>query len=251
MTKIIAVVGSKGGIGKTTTLKNIAALRASAGKSSIVVDVDDRQHSFDIWYKRREDFGMANYIDYNGNLTLISEDSSILNGVIDSCVKTGADTIFVDLPGRLDTPQAEMLLRADYVLCPLSGSPDDYDVLPQMTERMAKAAKYKPDLVLNVLYNKAHPNAKRRDSEYEDLNYQCSKMGRVCLLPIHIKDLVAVKDSAKYGLALFEYAQLPTTTISDADHNVKAYEELYEIIFDEKWKLSKEFANGKIIADTA
>ena len=66
MTKIIAVVGSKGGIGKTTTLKNIAALRASAGKSSIVVDVDDRQHSFDIWYKRREDFGMANYIDYNG-----------------------------------------------------------------------------------------------------------------------------------------------------------------------------------------
>lgn len=251
MTKIIAVVGSKGGIGKTTTLKNVALLRASAGKPIFVLDVDERQHSFGIWYKRREDFGMANNLDYNGNLTLICEDSSILNGVIDSCVKTGVDTIFVDLPGRLDTPQAEMLLRADYVLCPLSGSPDDYDVLPQMTEIIAKASRYKPDVMLNVLYNKAHSNAKRRDSEFEDLEYQCTKMSRVSLLPIHIKDLVAIKDSAKYGLALFEYAQLPTTTISDSDHNVKAYEELYEMIFDEKWTIGKEFANGKNVTKTA
>lgn len=251
MTKIIAVVGSKGGIGKTTTLKNIAVLRASAGKHSVVVDVDYRQHSFEVWYKRREDFGMAKYLDYNGNLDLICEDCSILNGVIDSCITSNIDTIFVDLPGRLDTPQAEMLLKADFVFCPLSGSPDDYDVLPQMTEVMKKAAKYKPNLVLNVLYNKAHPNAKRRDSELEDLEYQCSKMDRVKLLPIYIKDLVAIKDSAKYGLSLFEYAHLPSSNISATDHNIRAFEDLYEEIFGEKWVLSKEFADGKIITKAA
>lgn len=251
MTKIVAVVGSKGGIGKTTTLKNLAVLRASAGKSSIVLDVDEKQHSFDVWYRRREDFGMAKNIDYNGNLTLICEDSSILNGVVDSCEKSGADTLFVDLPGRLDTPQAEMLLKSDFALCPLSGSPDDYDVLPQMTEKLSKAAKYKPDLTLHVLYNKAHSNAKRREAEYEDLKYQCSKMDRINLLSMYIKNLVAINDSAKYGLALFEFAKLPSSHLSPNDHNILAYEDLYEVIFGEKWVLSKEFEDGQTIAETA
>ncbi len=251
MTIIVAVVGSKGGIGKTTSLKNLAVLRASAGKHTVVIDVDERQHSFEVWYNRREDFGMANYIDYNGKLDLICEDSSILNGVVDSCIGTGVDTIFVDLPGRLDTPQAEMLLKADFVFCPLSGSPDDYDVLPKMTEVMRKAAKYKPNLILHVLYNKAHSNAKRRDAELEDLKYQCSKMERVSLLPIFIKDLVAIKDSAKYGLSLFEYAQMPSSTLSPTDHNIKAFEDLYEEIFGEKWVLNKEFKDGKTITATA
>jgi len=251
MTKIVAVVGTKGGIGKTTILKNLSVLRASAGKKTIVIDSDDRQHSFDVWYNRRKDFGMAEYLDYNGNLTLICESSSIVNGVVDSCIDLGADTVFVDLPGRLDTPQAEMLLKADFSFCPLSGSPDDYDVLPQMTELLKKASKYKKDLILNVLYNKAHSNAKRRESEFEDLRYQCSKLERLNLLSIHIKDLVAIKDSAKYGLSLYEYAQLSSSTVSSNDHNITAMESLYEVIFNEKWSLAKEFAHGKVIAETA
>lgn len=251
MAMVVASVGSKGGIGKSTFNKQLATLSAAAGYKTAALDCDDKQNSIETWNNRRSDFGQARYVDYNGNLNLISESSKLVNGVIDSCINAGFERIIVDLPGRLDVPQGEMLLKADFAFCPLSGSADDYDVLPAMSELLERAAKYKPNLILHVIYNKAHTNAKRRESEFEDLRYQCSKMQRLNLLPIHVKDVVSIKDAAKYGLSLFEYAQLSSSNLQLTDHNVLAFEELYQEIFGEKWVLAKEFANGKVITETA
>lgn len=244
MAIIVASVGSKGGIGKSTFNKQLAVMSAAAGKKTVALDCDDKQNSIETWSNRRADFGQAKYVDFNGNLNLVSESSKLVNGVIDSCINAGFERIIVDLPGRLDVPQGEMLLKADFAFCPLSGSADDYDVLPEMSELLERAAKYKPNLVLHVVYNKAHPNAKRRDSEFEDLKYQCSKMGRLNLLPIYVKDVVSIKDAAKYGLSLFEFAQLSSSNIKMNDHNILAFEDLYEEIFNEKWILAKEFTGG-------
>ncbi|HBD9439208.1 TPA: ParA family protein [Legionella pneumophila] len=251
MAMIVASVGSKGGIGKSTFIKQLAVMSAAAGKKTVALDCDDKQNSIETWNNRRVDFGQAKYVDYNGNLNLVSESSKLVNGVIDSCIKAGFERIIVDLPGRLDVPQGEMLLKADFAFCPLSGSADDYDVLPEMSELLERAAKYKPNLILHVIYNKAHPNAKRRDSEFEDLKYQCSKMERLNLLPIYVKDVVSIKDAAKYGLSLFEFAQLASSNIKMNDHNIQAFEDLYQEIFNEKWVMAKEFTDGEAITETA
>jgi cellulose biosynthesis protein BcsQ len=251
MAMIVASVGSKGGIGKSTFNKQLAVMSAASGKKTVALDCDDKQNSIETWNNRRVDFGLAKFVDYNGYLNLVSESSKLVNGVIDSCINAGFERIIVDLPGRLDVPQGEMLLKADFAFCPLSGSADDYDVLPEMSALLERAAKYKPNLMLHVVYNKAHTNAKRRESEYEDLKYQCSKMPRLNLLPIYVRDVVSIKDAAKYGLSLYEYAQLPSSNLQITDHNIQAFEDLYQEIFGEKWILAKEFDNGKIISERA
>ena len=251
MAMIVASVGSKGGTGKSTFNKQLAVMSAAAGKKTVALDCDDKQFSLESWNNRRVDFGQAKHVDYNGKLNLVSESSKLVNGVIDSCVEAGFERIIVDLPGRLDVPQGEMLLKADFAFCPLSGSPDDYDVLPQISELLERAAKYKPNLILHVIYNKAHTNAKRRESEFEDLKYQCSKMDRLNLLPIYIKDVVSIKDAAKYGLSLYEFAKLSSTNVQLNDHNIQAFQDLYLEIFGEQWATAKEFKDGKAIAETA
>ena len=60
----------------------------------------------------------------------------------------------VDLPGRALKAMGEMLMNADYCLCPLSASSDDYDVLPYMAARLEKAKswlqKYNPEEAITL-----------------------------------------------------------------------------------------------------
>ncbi len=236
MTKVIAVTNQKGGCGKSMVIRNLALMRAAAGYSVILLDLDDGQYSLDKWYTRREDLGYAKDIDYNGNLTFIVENSDLMSGVISKAKENNIDSLFIDLPGRSDTPLASALLSADFSLCPLSGSPDDYDVLPYMGELMDRATKYKPEKKLYVIHNKGNStSARRRESEYEDLKYQCTKNDSLSLTPFQFRDLVAMKDSVKYGLSLFEYAELTESGIKDDNPNLKAFNELYTFLFNTNW----------------
>lgn len=243
MGKVIAATCQKGGVGKSTLLRNLGIMCAAAGKKVCLVDSDDNQHSIDKWYTRREDFKIIKEADYNGLFNIVIESSEYLNGVIDRALDTGCDAVFVDLPGRLDAPLAQMILRADFSLCPLSGSPDDYSVIPHMRGVVERASKYKDDASLYVIYNKASTNAKRREAEIEDLNYQCSKSERLILSPYHFTDVVAFDDAAKYGLALFEYADLKTSYINYTNQNLMNFNYLYEHLFKETW-IKNEVRNG-------
>src|SRR3954452_16947343 len=50
---IVAVLGEKGGTGKTTFATNLAGLRAAAGRDVLIVDAD-RQGSASYWAEGRE-----------------------------------------------------------------------------------------------------------------------------------------------------------------------------------------------------
>lgn len=252
MRKIIAATSQKGGGGKSTIARNLGVMRAAAGKKICLIDSDDNQHSIDKWYTRREDFKITKEADYNGLFNLVVENSDYISGVIDKAFATGCDTVIVDLPGRMDAPLAEMLLKADITLCPLSGSPDDYSVLPYMRELVERAAKYKDNATLHVIHNKASTNARRREAEYEDLKYQCSKSERLILSPYYFTDVVAFDDAAKYGLALFEYADIKNSYINYTNQNIVNFKKLYEFIWQETWeKQYKVIENGAKILATA
>lgn len=243
MTKVIAVTNQKGGCGKSMIIRNLALMRAAAGYSVILLDLDDGQYSLDKWYTRREDLGYAKNVDYDGNLTFVVENSDLMSGVISKAKDNAIDSLFIDLPGRSDTPLASALLTSDFALCPLSGSPDDFDVLPYMGELMERTTKYKPENKLYVIHNKGNStSSRRRASEYEDLKYQCSKNDSLLLTSLQFRDLVCMKDSVKYGLSLFEYAELADSGVKDDNANLKAFNELYTLLFNIHW--SKVVSNG-------
>ena len=237
---LIASANQKGGVGKSTVIRNLALMRAAAGYKVAIIDADDDQNTLDKWYTRREDFKMIENADYNGRLIMITEDSDLLSGAIGQAKKLGCDTIMVDLPGRAVTPMAEMLLKADHCLCPLSASSDDYDVLPYMGKLLVKAKKYNEDVKLLVIHNKSNSNEKRRKLEREDLDYQCSQAEGLDLLTIDFRSAVAFQDAAKYGLALFEYAKLKASGLTDKSHNIVAFYQLYQLLWKEKWISFKE-----------
>lgn len=237
---LIASANQKGGVGKSTLIRNLALMRAAAGYKVAVIDADDNQNTLDKWYTRRENFKMIDNPDYNGRLIMITEESDLLSGAIGQSEKLGCDAIMVDLPGRAVTPMAEMLLKADHCLCPLSASSDDYDVLPYMGKLVAKAKKYNDKVKLLVIHNKSNSNAKRRALEREDLEYQCSQSEGLELLSIDFRSAVAFQDAAKYGLALFEFAKSKSSGLTETNHNIVAFNRLYKLLWQEEWVPLKE-----------
>ena len=73
---LIASANQKGGVGKSTLIRNLALMRAAAGYKVAVIDADDNQNTLDKWYTRRENFKMIDNPDYNGRLIMIDPQAS-------------------------------------------------------------------------------------------------------------------------------------------------------------------------------
>ena len=114
--RIIASVGQKGGIGKSTAVMNVAAVLARDNRV-LVVDVDPQQ-STTWWAGNAEDtlpFDFTADVDPNNLAKLRSLDY---------------DVVIVDTPGSLqDTAILQVVLdNADFAIVPLT--PDDLSVKP-------------------------------------------------------------------------------------------------------------------------
>lgn len=116
--RIVALVGQKGGVGKTTTTMNLAAVMAKHSRV-LVVDVDPQQST--TWWAGRagEDlpFDFAADVDPGHLLRLRQLDY---------------DTIIIDTPGNLeDTSVLTAVLDvADFVILPLN--PEPLNIAPML-----------------------------------------------------------------------------------------------------------------------
>lgn len=125
MTKVIAVLNQKGGVGKTTIAANIGVSIAGAGHSVLMVD-SDPQGSLRDWSEADEGEG----------LTVIGLDRETLAKDIES-VKAPYDFVIIDGRAKAEKMAGAAIRAADLVLIPVAPSALDIWGASDITEAIA------------------------------------------------------------------------------------------------------------------
>jgi chromosome partitioning protein len=147
--KRIAVIGQKGGSGKTPTAGNVAVLAAAHGWNPVVLDLDHEQASATNWGDRRG--------DREPSVAVIPCLPARLKQTLAAIPEQGFDLVIVDTPGRQDRisidaasgpdPKNPADGCADLVLVPCRPILADTDTLPTV-KRMVEMAGNPPALVV-------------------------------------------------------------------------------------------------------
>jgi len=242
--RTIAVLNQKGGVGKTTTVVNIAAALAAAGSRVAVVDLDPQAHLTIHLGAEPQDSGAGSYkvMTQSGrfeeqimlvrsnlwllaaNIDLVGAESElvsvlgreiILKEAIERA-KDNFDFIFIDCAPSLGLLTLNALASADDVLIPLQPhflALQGLGKLLQTVELVNKRINPKLTvkwILLCMFDSRASlPGEVRSDIE-EFLN---SARGTDCpwaeaqILPIYIRRNIKLAEAPSYGKTIFEYEQ--------------------------------------------
>ncbi len=143
-TSVIAVIGQKGGTGKTTTAIGLAVAAALDGKSAVIIDLDPQANAAS-WKDRRK----------SDNPAVVSAPPSRLKQTVETARAHGADYVVIDTPGKSDSAAVEAAKLADLVLLPLAPHIFHLETLPGLRDLLRVAGDPQTFVVLNTL----HPQA--------------------------------------------------------------------------------------------
>lgn len=187
--KTLLVLNGKGGVGKTTTARNIAAAAAAAGLRVATLDTDP-QGTLTRWWQKRPD--NAPPIDhYQESLADLADPPRTLDGI---------DLLVIDTPTAIEMtairPNAEKLIDlADLILTPLQATPEDLESV-RGTLMLIRSRGKATTFVLNKV--------KPRVREVTDARRGLAGGGEVA--PVDLPDLAEVYRSYSAGLGVVEVA---------------------------------------------
>lgn len=191
---ILAVVGEKGGPGKTTIATNLAAMRAIAGRDVLLVDTDI-QGSASYWAQTRDDAGItprvANVQKFGKNLANEIRDLS----------KRYQD-IIIDAGGRDSAELRSSLVCADMAIIPVQASQFDLWTLYRMDEMVKLARTYNEKLRVNILISRAATNL--AIPETEGAREMIGDFESFSLMESVIKERIAFRRVAAEGKCVTE-----------------------------------------------
>lgn len=222
---VIAVVGQKGGGGKTTTSLNLAVAAAEAGKLAVVIDIDQQANSAK-WKDRRA----------ADNVAVVAVPQSRIKPTIETAGAHGTDFVIIDSPGHSDSAAIEAARSADLIIIPVKPQMFHFDTLLGMRD-LIRIAGDKPTW---VVLNELHPAATTQAVQLKELVTQAYSFP-VC--PVHMSRLDIYATSADAGLSPIEQ-----------DPKGKAAEEIrqvYKFICQQLYKSSSPHVQTKALATSA
>jgi chromosome partitioning protein len=181
----IAIVGQKGGTGKTTLAENLAVAAIRARSVVAVIDLDPQTSAMN-WHDRRE----------SENPSVVSCQVARLRFVLAEARNNGVDLVILDSPGKNAEATIEAAKAADLVLIPTAPLINDIETLPAFRDLLRIAGDKPAVVVIN--------DAPVQGSRHVDAQEVAKAYGfTVC--PVVLFHRAAFYDSPITGLGVQEY----------------------------------------------
>ena len=190
---VIAVLNSKGGVGKTTIATNLATCFAGDGKDVLLVDADPQASALE-WKASRPEEAAA--------LQVVGLPADNLHQEIKR-LKNKYELLLIDIDGggRITKTARAAALAADLVLVPTL--PSKYDIAATQdffTQVLAEVASLKEEVRAAILLNQVQAGTSISQAAQEQLTALKHPLMDAVL---HL--YVAYKESAAMGLSVVEY----------------------------------------------
>lgn len=145
---IVAVIGNKGGVGKTTLCLNLAAALGEKGRA-VILDAD-QQRSSSHWYAVADQNDAVPVVDSVDDLSVQAHRHA-----------DSHDYVVIDCPPSVVAPQTrEALTLCDLALAPVLPSPIDLWATVQLEEEIQAASKLNPALRAVLVINQLEPRTR-------------------------------------------------------------------------------------------
>lgn len=180
--RTIAIIGQKGGTGKTTTTLGLAVCAELAGFATAVLDLDPQTNAANWKDRRGGEAGPA----------VESIQPGRLRQTLKAAEANGADFVFIDTPGKSDTAAIEAARVADLVLIPVRPQIFDLETLGAVRDALRVAGSPAAYVVLNGI----HPSASRSPDEQREVIARAFDLP-VC--PVHLSHRAAFAEAPATG----------------------------------------------------
>jgi chromosome partitioning protein len=181
--KVIAIIGQKGGTGKTTAATSLAVSAARDGHLTAILDLDPQTNAAN-WKDRRKD----------DNPAVESIQPGRLRQTLKAAEEGGAGFVFIDTPGKSDTAAIEAARVADLVLIPSRPQIFDIETLNAVRDALRVAGNPAAYVVLNGI----HPSATRSPAEQRTV---IADAFGVPVCPVHLSHRAAYAEAPATGQA--------------------------------------------------
>jgi len=191
---IIALIGQKGGSGKTTAAIALAAEWHRRGRRALLVDADPQQGSTRTWGEVAAEQGHA-------GPTVVAMGAGLHRPDQLPALARAYDVAVVDCPGRLDAVQRAALMVADVAVIPCGPSAVDAWAVAGSVDLVAESRSLRPDLQAAILITRRVARTVIGTGARETL--------AECGLPVLATELgyrVAFQEAPASGLGLADYA---------------------------------------------
>lgn len=193
---IIAVTNLKGGVGKSTIARNLAAYFVKRGVKTCIVDTDLEQRTTCDWQERRE--GTETRIPVFPMTTV-----QALPKDIETHSADGYQIIIIDGVPQMDQVATRTMLICDILLIPITPSIDDLKSFERFLARFEEVKIHRENIPAFLVLNKFSV----RSNEDKEVRAALKLFEEVGITPLKstLGDRVAHRRASKYGLTAFEW----------------------------------------------
>ena len=234
MTRVIAVSNQKGGVGKTTSVQNVAASLTYKDFKVLMIDLDpqgnlsfisgaDNESRPTVYEALRGDIGITEALQHtkNGdivpaNILLSGADREFtkpnLLGDKLGPIKAGYDYILIDTPPSLGILTINALTAADSVIIPISADVLGLQGLSQLYDTIVEVQKHSnPKLYIEGILFTQYNARTLLTREFTKATKQAAKRMKTKVFDTTIRASVATREAQAHQTDVLSYSKISPT----------------------------------------